>query len=42
MKVRIRLQNHGLRKHKYWWVVVQPAKKNLKGKIIEKLGIWAP
>ena len=42
MKVRIRLQNHGLRKHRYWWMVVQPAKKNPKGKIIEKLGIWAP
>ena len=42
MRVRIRLQNHGCRNHKYWWIVVQPIKKNPKGKFLEKLGIWAP
>lgn len=42
MKVKIRLQQHGLHRHNYWWIVVQPLRKNPKGKFLEKLGIWAP
>lgn len=34
MKVSIRLQNHGCRNHPYWWIVVAPNRKNIKGRIL--------
>lgn len=42
VQVMIRLQNHGKRNHPYWWIVVQPKNKNFRGRIIERVGIWAP
>ncbi|CAK56514.1 unnamed protein product (macronuclear) [Paramecium tetraurelia] len=42
MHVVIRLQNHGCRNHKFWWIVVAPRKRNVKGRFIEHLGYWVP
>ena len=42
VQVMIRLQNHGVRNHPYWWIVVQPKSKCLKGRIIERVGLWIP
>jgi len=42
VQVMIRLQNHGRKNHPYWWIVVQPKSKCLKGRIIEKVGLWIP
>lgn len=42
MKVRIRLQDHGVKNHKFWWIVVQPANKNPGGRYLERLGYWLP
>jgi small subunit ribosomal protein S16 len=42
MKVRIRLQNHGCKNHPFWWIVVQPSKKNPRGRYLERVGYWLP
>ncbi|CAD8055884.1 unnamed protein product [Paramecium sonneborni] len=42
MHVVIRLQNHGCRNHKLWWIVVAPRKRNIKGRFIEHIGYWVP
>ncbi|CAD8057118.1 unnamed protein product [Paramecium sonneborni] len=42
MHVVIRLQNHGCRNHKLWWIVVAPRKRNIKGRFIEHVGYWVP
>jgi ribosomal protein S16 len=41
MRVRFKLVNHGCRNSPYWWIVVQPAKKKLNGRYLEKMGVWA-
>ena len=42
MRVKIRLQNHGVKNHKFWWIVAQPDRKNVEGRVIERLGYWLP
>jgi ribosomal protein S16 len=42
VQVRIRLQNHGKKNHPYWWIVIQPKEKCLKGRIIERVGLYIP
>jgi ribosomal protein S16 len=42
MRVRFKLVNHGCRNHPYWWIIVQPIRKKLGGRYLEKIGIWAP
>lgn len=42
VQTMIRLQNHGRKNHPYWWIVVQPKNKCLKGRVIEKVGLWIP
>ena len=42
MNVRIRLQDHGVKNHRFWWIVVQSGKKNPRGRYIEKIGYWLP
>jgi small subunit ribosomal protein S16 len=42
MKVSIRLQNHGVKHHPHWWIVIAPNRKNMKGRILEHVGYWCP
>lgn len=42
MGVRIRLQDHGNGKSRYWWIVVQRTRKNIKGRFVQKVGYWVP
>jgi len=42
MRVRIRLQDHGVKNHRFWWIVVQPANKNPHGRYLERIGFWLP
>ena len=41
MRVKIKLLNQGVSNNPYWWVIVQPQKKKLTGRRIEKIGLWA-
>jgi ribosomal protein S16 len=42
MRVRLRLQNHGIKHSHLWWIVAQPIGKNPKGRYLEHLGKWYP
>ena len=43
MRVRFKLVQHAGRKnHSHWWIVVQPIRKKLNGRYIEKMGQWQP
>lgn len=42
MPTKIRLQQHGVRNHPYWWIIVQGPNRNARGKLIEHMGFWIP
>ena len=42
MRVRIKINNIGLRRNPYWQIVVQPAKKKNSGYALERIGFWQP
>lgn len=42
MRVKLKLQQHGVHGHAYWWIVAQPTRKKIAGRYLEHLGIWAP
>ena len=42
MRVKIKLRDMGVKRQPKWWLIVQPAKKNLKGKYLEKIAVWHP
>ena len=42
MRVKIKLRDMGVKKQPKLWLLVQPQKKNLKGKYLERIGIWQP
>lgn len=42
MRVKIKLRDMGVKRQPKVWLIVQPQKKNLKGKYLEKIGVWHP
>lgn len=42
MPTKIRLQQHGVRNHPYWWIIVQGPNRNARGRLIEHMGFWIP
>ena len=40
MRVRIKLRNQGIKRQPKWWLLVQPCKKNLRGKFLDHIGTW--
>jgi len=42
MKTKLKLRQGGVRNHPLWHIIVQPEKKNLRGKYIERVGYWMP
>jgi len=42
MRVRIKLRDMGVKKQPKVWLIVQPAKKNLKGKYLDRIGVVHP
>ena len=42
MKTKLKLRNVGKRNHPYWEIVVQPERKHLQGRFIERVGYWMP
>jgi small subunit ribosomal protein S16 len=42
MKTKLKLVKMGLKNHPVWHIVVQPDKKKLAGRYIERVGYWMP
>lgn len=42
MRVRIKLRDMGVKRQPKVWLIVQPIKKKLKGKYLERIGVWHP
>lgn len=42
MRVKIKLRDQGIKRQPKIWLLVQPCKKNLKGKYLERIGVWMP
>ena len=39
MRVRIKIRDMGIKQQPKYWLLVQPCKKNLKGKYLEKIAV---
>ncbi len=42
MKVKLRLQRHGRKKHPFYWIVATPSASPRDGHYVEKLGTYDP
>lgn len=42
MPTKLRLRQHGVRNHPYWWIISQGPNRNAQGRFIEHLGFWLP
>lgn len=42
MRVKIKIRDMGVKTQPKFWLLVQPSKKNLKGKYLERIGIVQP
>ena len=42
MRVKIKLRDQGVKRQPKFWLIVQPTKKNLKGRYLDRIAVWHP